>query len=102
MKRNINDLEDLEPGYEQESMFVQLNKIIDNETCRSIVKAEKFNPGTMVTTEDNVEVNVSAETAAGIIQLLSEMDVRDRIKMLEFIQFYKGLNTLLKCSSTLH
>jgi len=102
MKKNINDLMELDPGYEVESIFVQLNKILDNESCRDVVKAEKFNPDYTVKTEDQEVFTVPPEVAQGLINFLNELDVRDRTKMLQFIQYAKGLETLLKCSNTLH
>jgi len=80
----------LDPEFTKESMYMQLGRIVDSESARSVVPANKFKPVEFVTTDDGVRFKVSAKEAQFMREMIVKVPTVPRADLLKQIQKQEG------------
>jgi hypothetical protein len=87
---------DFDPEFKNTSLLEQLGKIIDSESAREVVDAERFNPVDTVTTDDGDVIKVTAEEAEVIRNAVLNVSAQKRLETIKNLQTTKGLTEVLK------
>jgi len=92
------DCEDFDPGFIQDSMINQLNKVIDaGEIVPGVdLPEKKYKPFNVLTTDEGDEFVVTIDEAKMIRDLVLGVPVKDRLDVLKQIQSTKGLTSVLE------
>lgn len=81
---------ELDPEFRKESMYMQLGRIVDSESARSVVPAHKFNPVEYVTTEEGTKFKVSPKEAQLMREMIVKVPTVPRADLLKQIQTRNG------------
>ena len=87
---------DLDPDFEQRPIMEQLGKIVDSETLREIVRADKFNPVNKVLTDDGKEYKINSRQAERLMKFVSDMRMPFRYNVIRNIQNSDGFENLCR------
>ena len=87
---------DLDPEFIERPIMEQLGKIVDSETLREVVRANKFNPVNKVLTDDGKEYMISAGQANRLMNFVTEMRMPYRYNVIRNIQNSNGFENLCK------
>jgi hypothetical protein len=94
MMKKENDMNEynleLDPEFRKESMYMQLGRIVDSESARSVVPAKKFNPVEHVITEEGTKFKVSAKEAQFMREMIVKVPTVPRADLLKKIQTKNG------------
>lgn len=77
-------------GFKRESIYIQLGRILDSESARSVVPANKFKPVESVVTDDGKRFKVKAEEAKFMREKLMLIPTVTRAELLKQIQTAVG------------
>jgi len=87
---------DLDPEFIERPIMEQLGKIVDSETLREVVRANKFKPVNKVLTDDGKEYMISAGQANRLMNFVAEMRMPYRYNVIRNIQNSNGFENLCK------
>jgi hypothetical protein len=76
--------------FKRESMYIQLGRIVDSESARAVVPANKFNPVESVITDDGKVFKVKASEAQFMREKLLLIPTVTRAEVLKQIQTAVG------------
>jgi hypothetical protein len=87
----------LDPDFKQTSMMEQFAKIVDGGSILPGIDLpeKKYNPINTVVTDDGDEFMISPKQAKAMLDIVGNIDVRDRLDALKQIQTTKGLTQLM-------
>lgn len=77
-------------GFKRESVFIQLGRILDSESARAVVPANKFNPVESIVTDDGKRFKVKPEEALFMRTKLLQVPTVPRAELLKQIQTAVG------------
>ena len=89
---------DFDPGFKQDSILEQLNKVKDSAKIVPGVDCpiEKFHPFNTLVTDEGDEFVVTAEQAEKMYDIIVGVKPQDRLEVLKQVQTTKGLTSLLE------
>lgn len=93
MKESTKELVQLfEVGkdYKQESVFLQLARVVESYEMENVLPKEKFKPTTTITTDDGAIYKVGLKEAEFMREMLVKIPTVQRAEVLRSIQYKKG------------
>jgi len=83
------------PGFKEKSVYDQLGKIIDSESIKDVVDADKYKPVQHIKTDDGDDIQVSVPEAMALRSLLHIIEKpQPKEKFLAKLQSTEGFNEL--------
>jgi hypothetical protein len=77
-------------GFKRESVYIQLGRILDSESARAVVPANKFNPVESVVTDDGKRFRVKPDEALFMREKLLLVPTVPRAELFKQIQTAVG------------
>ena len=79
-----------DPSFSEESMYMQLGRILDSESARSVVPAHKFKPIETVVTDGGKSFKVKHREALLMREMIVKVPTVERGELLKRIQTPEG------------